>query len=76
MGDAQNHDQKSMRFVLASGSGGYLKTSANGRYVKSGERHERILFTLCEAMGVTSFARYGDPGLTGASKAPLAGIAA
>src|SRR4029077_2718786 len=26
MGDAQNHDQKSMRFVLASGNGGYLKT--------------------------------------------------
>jgi len=76
MGDAQNHDQKSMRFVLASGAGGYLKTAANGRYIKSGERHERILLNLCQAMGVTSFAGFGDPGLTGASKAPLPGIAA
>ncbi|MFI5270342.1 MAG: DUF1552 domain-containing protein, partial [Chloroflexota bacterium] len=28
MGDASAHDQKSMRFVLAGGTGGYLKTAA------------------------------------------------
>jgi len=76
MGDAQNHNQQSMRFVLASGNGGYLKTAANGRYVKSTERHERILLNACEAMGITSYTGFGDPGLTGASKAPLPNIAA
>jgi len=76
MGDAQNHDQKSMRFVLASGNGGYLKTAAGGRYVKSTERHERILLNVCEAMGITSYAGFGDPGLTGTSKTPLPNIAA
>jgi hypothetical protein len=76
MGDAVNHDQKSMRFVLAGGTGGYLKTAATGRYLKSSERHERVLLNICEAMGITSTTGFGDPGLTGASKAPLPNIAA
>ena len=76
MGDADQHNQQSMRFVLASGTGGYLKTAANGRYLKSTERHERILLNICEAMGITSFAGFGDPGLTGAAKTPLPNIAA
>jgi hypothetical protein len=74
MGDAQNHNQQSMRFVLASGNGGYLKTASGGRYVKSSERHERILLNACEAMGITSYAGFGDPMLSG--KSPLPGIAA
>jgi uncharacterized protein DUF1552 len=76
MGDAVNHDQKSMRFVIASGDGGYLKTAPGGRYLTSSERHERVLLNLCEAMGITSYAGFGDPGLMGGSKTPLPGIAA
>jgi len=76
MGDAQNHDQKSMRFVLANGGGNYLKTAPGGRYLTSTERHERVLLNVCEAMGITSYAGFGDPGLTGASKMPLPGLAA
>ncbi|HEX3903776.1 MAG TPA: DUF1552 domain-containing protein [Polyangia bacterium] len=76
MGDAQNHNQQSMRFVLASGNNGYLKTATGGRYVKSTERHERILLNVCDAFGISNFTGFGDPGLTGASKAPLPGIAA
>jgi hypothetical protein len=76
MGDAVNHNQQSMRFVLAGGSAGYLKTAAGGRYVKSAERHERVLLNVCEAMGITSYKGFGDPGLTGASKAPLPDLAA
>src|SRR5262245_59622288 len=76
MGDADQHNQQSMRFVLASGTAGYLKLAANGRYLKSTERHERVLLNICEAMGITSFAGFGDPGLTGAAKTPLANIAA
>jgi hypothetical protein len=75
MGDAVNHDQKSMRFVLAGGNGGYLKTAPGGRYLTSTERHERVLLNICEAMGVTSYGGFGDPGLTGASKTPLPNIA-
>jgi hypothetical protein len=62
--------------VLASGNGGYLQTAANGRYITSSERHERILLNCCEAMGINSFTGFGDPMLTGSSKTPLPGIAA
>jgi Protein of unknown function (DUF1552) len=74
MGDAQNHNQQSMRFVLASGNAGYLKTATGGRYVKSTERHERILLNVCEAMGITSYTGFGDPMLP--TKQPLPGISA
>ena len=76
MGDAVNHNQQSMRFVLASGNGGYLKLASGGRYVKSAERHERVLLNICDAFGITNFTGFGDPALTGASKMPLSNIAA
>ena len=76
MGDAVEHNQKSMRFVLASGAGGYLKTAANGRYLKFTERHERVLLNVCEAMGITGYSGFGDPGLAGTAKTPLPNIAA
>jgi hypothetical protein len=74
MGDAQNHNQQSMRFVLASGSGGYLKLASGGRYVSSTERHERVLLNICEAFGITNYKGFGDPQLP--TKQPLPGIAA
>ncbi|WP_437896974.1 DUF1552 domain-containing protein [Sorangium sp. So ce124] len=74
MGDSPNHNQNEMKFVLASGEGGYLKTAPGGRYIKSGERHERVLLSLCDAMGVTDFAGFGDPNLR--SKSPLPGLSA
>jgi hypothetical protein len=74
MGDASAHDQKSMRFVLAGGSGGYLKTAKGGRYIKSTERHERILLNCCEALGVSDYSGFGDPKCP--NKSPLTNIAA
>ncbi|WP_437484649.1 DUF1552 domain-containing protein [Sorangium sp. So ce1014] len=74
MGDSPNHNMNEMKFVLASGEGGYLKTSPGGRYVTSHERHERVLLSLCDAMGVTSFSGFGDPNLQ--AKSPLPGLAA
>jgi hypothetical protein len=74
MGDAQNHNQQSMRFVLAGGNGGYLKTAKGGRYIKSTERHERILLNACEALGVTDYSGFGDPACP--NKSPLPDIAA
>jgi hypothetical protein len=81
MGDALAHNQQSMKFVLASGSNGYLKLSASGRYIKRGgamgvDGHERVLLNLCEAMGVTNFTSFGDPSVAAANKKPLDGIAA
>lgn len=77
MGDAQNHNQQSMRFVLASGNAGYLKLGGgSARYINSTERHERILLNVCDAFGITNFSGFGDPMLTGSSKAPLPNIAA
>ena len=74
MGDADQHNQQSMRFVLASGNGGYLKTASGGRYVSSTERHERILLNVCEAFGITNYSTFGDPALP--TKQPLPNIAA
>jgi hypothetical protein len=74
MGDASAHDQKSMRFVLAGGNGGYLKTAKGGRYIKSTERHERILLNCCEALGVSDYSGFGDPKCP--NKSPLTDIAA
>ena len=70
MGDAQNHNQQSMRFVLASGNAGYLKLASGGRYVKSTERHERILLNICDAFGITSFTGFGDPDAPDQDAAP------
>ena len=74
MGDASAHNQQSMRFVLASGNGGYLKTAKGGRYIKSSERHERILLNCCEALGVSDYSGFGDPNCP--NKSPLPDIAA
>jgi len=78
MGDAVNHDMKNMRFVLAGGAGGYLKQAAGGRYVNAGggegNRHERVLLNVLEAMGISDYKGFGDPGFAG--KSPLPGIAA
>lgn len=81
MGEAATtHNMMSMRYVLAGGS--YLKTNPNGRYLdlrsasntNGANRHERVLLNCLEAMGVTSFAGFGDPGL--GTKTPLGNIAA
>lgn len=74
MGDAVDHNMKSMRFVFASGSNGCLKLSSSGRYVSSAERHERALLAMIQAMGISDFSGFGDPKLT--NKTPLSGILA
>ena len=84
MGDSTLHNQNSMRFVIAGGAGGYLKTDPKGRYLdlrpmgmgNLANRHERVLLSLCDAMGITSYAGFGDPTLPATYKTPLPGIAA
>jgi hypothetical protein len=81
MGDADQHNQKSMRFVLAGGAGGYLKTLPMGRYIArpgstgTEDRHERVLLSICDAMGITDFKGFGATDM-GANKSPLPGLAA
>jgi hypothetical protein len=65
---------KSMRFVLAGGAGGYLKTASGGRYIHDTSRHERVLLTMAAAMGITDFKGFGDPKL--ATKTPLPSLVA
>lgn len=74
MGDGSAHNQESMRFVFAGSK--YLKKDPNGRYInyRGGARHERALLSICEAMGVTDFKGFGDPGL--ANKTPLSELKA
>lgn len=74
MGDAVDHNMKSMRFVFASGSNGCLKLGSGGRYVSSSDRHERALLAMIQAMGITDFSGFGDPKLT--NKTALPGILA
>jgi hypothetical protein len=79
MGDANLHNTKSMRFVLAGGAGGYLKTDPNGRYLYprgdgASNRHERVLLAVGEAMGIGDFHGFGDPTLDPANKTPLPGL--
>ena len=73
-GDANAHNSRNMKFVLAQGKGGYLKTNPTGRYLKvaTNNRQERILLNLAEAMGLQDFTGFGDQGVEfRPSKTPL-----
>ncbi len=62
-GDADAHNSRNTKYIFAQGNGGYLKTHANGRYIKGvsgNNRMERPLLNLAEAMGVTNFGTFGD----------------
>ena len=78
-GEANAHGSYDMKFVLAQGKGGYLKTAPTGRYVKvtGNNRQERVLLNVCESMGVTDFTGFGDIGPEfKANKVPLAELRA
>ena len=82
MGDSVVHNQQSMRFVLAGGTNGYLKLDPNGRYLDMSKmsspanRHERVLLSLIDAMGISNFKGFGDPSGLGSNKTPMTGVAA
>ena len=68
MGDGRLHDCVSVPFVLAGGAGGLLATD---RYLRFDHApHQRLLVSVCHAMGVMVPA-FGDPA-RGAG--PLAGV--
>ena len=60
MGDAVEHRADDMRFVFAGGAGGYLRHSPNGRYIDGGgDAHQRALFSIGEALGISNFTGFG-----------------
>jgi hypothetical protein len=64
-GEANAHGSNDMKFVLAQGQGGYLKTAPPGRYVRansSNKRQERVLLNLIQSMGINDFEGFGDIG--------------
>lgn len=79
-GEANAHGSRDMKFVLAQGQGGYLKTAPTGRYIRansSNKRQERVLLNLIEAMGINDFTGFGDIGADfKPSKTPMAELAA
>jgi Protein of unknown function (DUF1552) len=78
-GEANAHGSYDMKFVLAQGKGGYLKTAPTGRYIKvtGNKRQERVLLNLIEAMGITDFTGFGDVGADfKAMKTPLSELKA
>jgi len=71
MGDAVSHNGENMRFVFSGGAGGYLNTSASGRYIDgTGSAHQQALINCCEAMGVNP-SGFADPN---GPRSPLSGI--
>lgn len=57
LGDSRLHECRAVPFVLAGGAGGRLAT---GRYLRfEGEPHQRLLVTVCQAMGLDN-PTFGD----------------
>jgi hypothetical protein len=58
IGNAHTHTQ--IPLMLAGSAGGYLKT---GQAVKmpSGTAHNRLLLTICQAMGLSGVTAFGNP---------------
>ncbi len=68
MGDSRLHDCNSVPFVLAGGGGAV----SLGRYMNfGGTSHQKLLVSICHAMGQTDVASFGDPNV---STGPLAGL--
>jgi hypothetical protein len=58
MGDGRLHDCLSVPFVLAGGAGGCMRTDRYLRFTNM--PHQRLLVTLCHAMGMDN-PTFGDP---------------
>jgi hypothetical protein len=68
LGDSRLHECRSVPFVLAGGANGCLRTDRYLRFM--GVPHQRLLVTICHAMGLDN-PTFGDPA-RGAG--PLSGV--
>ena len=69
LGDGRYHRTENIPFVLAGGAGGYFET---GRFIRAGgQDHNRLLVSMCHAMGQTDVEAFGKEGL---QTGPLVGL--
>lgn len=77
MGDAVIHAGTNMPYVVAGGAGGYLRRSPEGVYVDGGgAAHQRLLFNVCEALGIEDFTGFGSTDAEAGAREPLSSIVA
>jgi hypothetical protein len=70
LGIGNTHSFKSTPFVVAGGAGGQIET---GRYLEFDEaiEHNRLLVSMCQAMGLSDVETFGDTDL---GSGPLPGL--
>jgi len=69
LGNGRYHRTENIPFVLAGGAGGYFETD---RFLTAGgQDHNRLLVSMCHAMGLTDVESYGKEGL---DTGPLVGL--
>ncbi len=60
LGIGNNHSHAQLPLVIAAASGGYFKTG-QAVTMPAGTPHNRILMSLCHAMGMTDVKAFGNP---------------
>lgn len=68
------HSHNNHQYLLAGQAGGYLRTGRYVRYEKQGAN--RLLVSICQAMGLTDVTHYGDIVRSTEPAGPLDGLAA
>jgi hypothetical protein len=60
LGVGNRHTRRDVPFVMAGSCGGFFKT---GRYLKypAGTKHNDLLVSLCNAMGLAEQKTFGNP---------------
>ncbi len=60
LGVGNNHSRLNLPVLLAGNAGGYLKTG-QAVNMPAGTPHNRVLLSLCHAMGMTDVTTFGNP---------------
>ncbi|MGZ3474234.1 MAG: DUF1552 domain-containing protein [Polyangiales bacterium] len=71
LGVGNSHTRRDIPWVLAGGAGGYFKTGRHLKYPK-GTRHNDLLVSICNAMGLSDVTTFGNPAYS--SGKPLSGL--
>jgi hypothetical protein len=70
LGKGNSHTRKNIPYVMAGSAGGYFAT---GRYLQLNNRHNDLMVSLINAMGLPDEKTFGDPAFC---KGPLPGLTA
>lgn len=69
LGVGNSHTRRDIPFILAGSAGGYFKTGRHLKYA-DGTRHNDLLVSICQAMGLSDVTTFGNPAYS--SGKPLA----